>query len=690
MSGDRSWMYSRLQNGFITVEFVNGVTEFINFACSKTTFMWKNKIRYPCTRCSNNKFLDKDKVTDHILNRGFTRAYTIWSLHGEDHVGQSSRSRSRIEPSLRFKGDVAFREPTYEDEIENPYTRMVRDAMRPEVAFNHGSENESSFVEEDTNPNASSFYSLLSNAEEPLWVGCTKHTTLSAVSTLRNRPSSPSKQSLNINSIRSAANITFNTSIKNGSKAHAWISYDSRTTNLSVFLTYLKNPIFSGNSSLSYKVNLSKVLPEWVTVGFSSATGYRTEIHNIASWEFNSTKLSSGPDKRGGGGGGRGGVNIGAIVGGVIGGSLAVVGTILIMVFFWRKKGLKKKEEDSEQDDSIDREFEHGTGPKRFSFAELVRATNNFAEEGKLGEGGFGGVYKGFLSSLNSSIAVKRVSRISKQGKKEYIAEVKIITKLRHKNLVQLIGWCHEKGEFLLIYEFMPNGSLDSHLFGGQNPLSWAIRYKIALGLASALLYLHEEWEQTVIHRDIKSSNVMLDSNFNARLGDFGLARLMDQELGIKITRPAGTFGYMAPEYVSKGKASKASDIYSFGVVVLEIACGRRSIESKTKEAETSLLDWVWRSYENERLVNVADEKLHMDFDLEQMERLMIVGLWCAHPDCNFRPSIRQALQVLNFEAPLPNLPKKMPVPKYDIPATSSSSSSCEPLMSDSVLTVGR
>lgn len=177
---------------------------------------------------------------------------------------------------------------------------------------------------------------------------------------------------------------------------------------------------------------------------------------------------------------------------------------------------------------------------------------------------------------------------MSKQGKKEYIAEVKIISKLRHKNLVQLIGWCHEKGEFLLIYEFMPNGSLDSHLFGGQNPLSWALRYKIALGLASALLYLHEEWEQSIIHRDIKSSNVMLDSNFNARLGDFGLARLMDQEFGIKTTRPAGTFGYMAPEYVSKGKASKASDVYSFGVVALEIACGRRSIESKTEKKPKS------------------------------------------------------------------------------------------------------
>ena len=280
---------------------------------------------------------------------------------------------------------------------------------------------------------------------------------------------------------------------------------------------------------------------------------------------------------------------------------------------------------------------------------------------------------------------------MSKQGEKEYRAEVKIISKLKHKNLVQLIGWCHEKGEFLLIYEFMPNGSLDSHLFGGQNPLSWALRYKIALGLASALLYLHEEWEQSIIHRDIKSSNVMLDSNFNARLGDFGLARLMDQEFGIKTTRPAGTFGYMAPEYVSKGKASKASDVYSFGVVALEIACGRRSIESKTKkEAEISLLDWVWSSYENGRIVKVADEKLYMDFDLEQMERLMIVGLWCAHPDCSFRPSVRQALQVLNFEAPLPNLPKTMPVPKYDIPATSSSSSSYEPFISNSIVSEGR
>ncbi|EOY31787.1 Uncharacterized protein TCM_038916 isoform 1 [Theobroma cacao] len=183
MTGDRSWMYRRLtSDGFIKDEFVNGVNEFINFARSKSTFMWDNKIRCPCFRCNNNKFLNSDTVTKHILRKAFTGAYTIWSLHGKDDVGQSSRSRDRIEPYASNEEHEDYREPTCEEEIENPYTRMVRDAIGPEVAFNHGYENESRFVEEDPNPNAFSFYSLLSNVEEPLWSGCTKYTTLSAVS----------------------------------------------------------------------------------------------------------------------------------------------------------------------------------------------------------------------------------------------------------------------------------------------------------------------------------------------------------------------------------------------------------------------------------------------------------------------------------------------------------------------------
>lgn len=173
----------------------------------------------------------------------------------------------------------------------------------------------------------------------------------------------------------------------------------------------------------------------------------------------------------------------------------------------------------------------------------LVHATNNFNDEEKLGQGGFGGVYRGLLRDSNSFIAGKRVSKGSKQGKKEYASELKIVSRLRHRNLVQLIGWCHERGELLLIYEFMPNGSLDSYLFTEKSLLIWATRYKVAQELVSVLLYLHEEWEQCVVHRDIKSSNIMLDSNHNTKLRDFGLARLVDHVKGSQTTVLAGTMG---------------------------------------------------------------------------------------------------------------------------------------------------
>ncbi|CAN0865070.1 L-type lectin-domain containing receptor kinase IX.1 [Linum grandiflorum] len=310
----------------------------------------------------------------------------------------------------------------------------------------------------------------------------------------------------------------------------------------------------------------------------------------------------------------------------------------------------------------MDDEFEKGTGPKRFSYRELSRATRNFSE--KLGEGGFGGVYKGIVSVTGSEIAVKRVSRTSRQGKKEYISEVRIISRLRHRNLVQLIGWCHEKNELLLVYEFLPNGSLDQHLFGGGERsrttvvLDWPVRYKIAQGLASGLLYLHEEWEQCVVHRDIKSSNVMLDSNFNAKLGDFGLARLVDHELGSQTTVLA---------CVTTGKASKESDVYSFGVVCLEIACGRKPVDPKQELRKVRLVEWVWDLYGQGEILEAVDWKLTAAAD-EEVERLMIVGLWCCHPDEMNRPSIRQVISVLKMEAPLPSLPAKLPVPMYYAP----------------------
>ncbi|CAN1184403.1 L-type lectin-domain containing receptor kinase IX.1 [Linum perenne] len=224
----------------------------------------------------------------------------------------------------------------------------------------------------------------------------------------------------------------------------------------------------------------------------------------------------------------------------------------------------------------MDDEFEKGTGPKRFSYRELSRATANFSDSGKLGEGGFGGVYKGILTNSGSEIAVKRVSRTSRQGKKEYISEVRIISRLRHRNLVQLIGWCHEKNELLLVYEFLPNGSLDQHLFSG-------------------------------------------------------------------------------------------SDVYSFGVVALEIACGRKPVDPKQELRKVRLVEWVWDLYGKGEIMEAVDWRMTAA-DGEQVERLMIIGLWCCHPDEMHRPSIRQVISVLKMEAALPSLPAKLPVPMYYAP----------------------
>ncbi|KAG6710007.1 hypothetical protein I3842_06G160600 [Carya illinoinensis] len=462
---------------------------------------------------------------------------------------------------------------------------------------------------------------------------------------------------IDINSMESVANASWwsSISIREGKKNEAWISYNSTSYNLSVGYTGLENNVTVWQF-LSFNVDLRKHLPEKVTFGFSAATGYSSAVHTICSWNFSSS-LQIDDTKT----------------------NPKVVGAPSLSPVLTpkprgnNKLGLGRSGRDKEDDrafaEYMDGEFQEGTGPKRFSFKELARATNNFSDEEKLGQGGFGGVYKGFLRDSNIFVAIKRVSKGSKQGMKEYAAEVKIISRLRHRNLVQLIGWCHERKELILVYEFMPNGSLDSHLFKEERLLIWEVRYKIAQGLASSLLYLHEGWEQCVMHRDIKSSNIMLDSNFNAKLGDFGLARLVDHAKGSQTTVLAGTFGYMAPECVTTGKASKESDVYCFGIVALEIACGRKPINPKALEDQVALVEWVSELYGKGDVLEAADPRLGGDFNGEQMECLIIVGMWCAHLDRNLRPSIRQAIHVFNFEAPLPVLPSRILGPAYLPPA---------------------
>ncbi|XP_048141394.1 L-type lectin-domain containing receptor kinase IX.1-like [Rhodamnia argentea] len=457
----------------------------------------------------------------------------------------------------------------------------------------------------------------------------------------------------NLNSSKYSCVDWFKDKIMSAGWINATISYNSSTQNLSVVMTDANAMGTNINSSAIYDiVNLTDYLPEWVTFGFSASTGTIFELHTIEAWEFSSNVQVAGKKSK---------LWLWATLG-----SGSFVLLILALAFIWFRHRSKRKGTSlsgEEHDLAIDEEFEQVPGPKKFYYKDLVAATDNFAIERLLGEGGFGRVYEGSLTSVNARVAIKKISPGARQGIKEYASEVKTISRLRHRNLVQLIGWCHEKKELLLIYEYMSNGSLDSHLFKERTFLPWEKRYKIAQGTALALLYLHEEWEQCVVHRDIKASNIMLDSDFNAKLGDFGLAGLVDHAKGLQTTVLAGTVGYMAPEYVRTGKASRESDVYSFGVVLLEIACGRKVIELGAEDGQVQLVDWVWELYGTGRILDAAKSKLGTDFDEKQLECTMVVGLWCAHPDHTARPSIREAFSVLNFNAPPPVLPSKLPVP---------------------------
>lgn len=467
---------------------------------------------------------------------------------------------------------------------------------------------------------------------------------------------------VDLGGIVSAATADCPTSMKDGRTAHARVAYDGAARNLTVAFSYgAARPNATDAVLLSYAVDLRDYLPDSVAIGFSAATGEAAELHQVLYWEFTSTV---DPKEE-------------TVILWVVLGLCALLLVLVAAGVVWFVRQWRKSAEFGDGDIEVDDvtggdydeladEFVVESGPRRFRYAELAAATRNFAEDRKLGQGGFGAVYRGFLKELGLEVAIKRVSKGSTQGRKEYAAEVRIISQLRHRHLVRLVGWCHEhRGDFLLVYELMPNGSVDHHLYGKGVLLTWPTRYDIALGLASAMLYLHEECAQCIVHRDIKPSNVMLDATFSAKLGDFGLAKLVEHGSQPYTTALAGTLGYLAPECVMTGKASRESDVYSYGVVVLEIACGRRPAELNEEPSKARLVPWVWELYGKNALLEAADRRLQGQFDERQMERLMVVGLWCAHPDYAHRPSIRQALNVLKFEAPLPVLSPKMPVPTY-------------------------
>ncbi|KAK2383410.1 L-type lectin-domain containing receptor kinase IX.1 [Trifolium repens] len=461
---------------------------------------------------------------------------------------------------------------------------------------------------------------------------------------------------VNINSVVSDRHIEWYPDVSKRKIYDCSIEYSSRNKILNVSFTGYRLNEGQEEQSFSHTIDLREHLPHDVFVGISASTGTVDEEHLLQSWSF-STCCEDTHEKK----------SITRLLE-VLGSGVLIISLsciILLFIALWKKNKGKEEEttmSETTSDQNMDEEFQMGAGPKKISYQELLDATNNFEETLKLGQGGFGGVYKGHFKDTDSVAAIKRrISTNARQGIKQYSAEVKIISQLRHRNLVKLNGWCHKKNELILIYEYMPNGSLDFHLFRGGSILSWHLRYNIALGLASALLYLQEEWEKCVIHRDIKSSNIMLDSNFNTKLGDFGLARMMDHEKGSETTVVAGTRGYLAPEYMDTGKARKESDIFSFGVVLLEIACGKKAIHYQELEGEVSLVEWVWELYGLKIINGAADPKLYGQFDVKELECLLVVGLWCANPDSTSRPSIKKVIKALNFETPLPILPQNMP-----------------------------
>ncbi|XP_044985293.1 L-type lectin-domain containing receptor kinase SIT2-like [Hordeum vulgare subsp. vulgare] len=433
-----------------------------------------------------------------------------------------------------------------------------------------------------------------------------------------------------------------------------WVSYDGGTGQIDVTLAPL-GVAKPARPLVSDTYNLSSVITEQAYIGFSSSTGGINTRHYVLGWSFamngpapaiDIAKLPKlprfGPKPRS---------KVLEIVLPIA--TAAVVLAVCTVVALLLLRHLRYAQ--------LLEDWEIEFGPHRFSYKELYHATKGFKSKHLLGAGGFGKVYKGVLSRSKLEVAIKKISHESRQGTREFIAEVVSIGRLRNPNLVQLLGYCRRKGELLLVYEYMPNGSLDKYLYGEcEGVLDWAKRFHAIKGVASGLLYIHERWEKVVIHRDIKASNVLLDGEMNGRLGDFGLARLYDHGTDPHTTHVVGTMGYLAPELVRTGKASTLTDVFAFGAFLLEITCGRRPVSNGSPGMDTDshemLVDWVLDHFRRGCLAETVDARLGGDCDVDEACRVLKLGLLCSHPFASTRPSMRQVMHYLDSDTPLPDL----------------------------------
>ncbi|XVE51346.1 hypothetical protein DITRI_Ditri02bG0032800 [Diplodiscus trichospermus] len=432
--------------------------------------------------------------------------------------------------------------------------------------------------------------------------------------------------------------------LKNGKNYQVWVDYADSVINVTMAPIGIKRP---KRPLLNVSLNLSDVFEDEMYVGFTSSTGRLVQSHRILAWSFSNSNFSLSESL----------ITTGlpsfaipkspfykhkSFIAGVTVGSFFILVFIALFSLFLIKRERRRARERAEMED-----WELEYWPHKMTYQEIEAATNGFSEENAIGVGGNGKVYKGVLPG-GSEIAVKRISH-ENEGTREFLAEISSLGRLKHRSLVGLKGWCKkEKGTFMLTYDYMENGSLDKRVYydcDESKMLSCEDRIRILKDVASAVLYLHEGWEAKVLHRDIKASNVLLDKDMNGRLGDFGLARMHAHNQVASTTRVVGTVGYLAPEVIRSGRASTQTDAFGFGILILEVICGRRPIE----EGKPPLVDWVWQLMMQGELLAAVDERLRINegFDEEQVEKVLHLGLLCSYPNPDSRPTMRQVVKVL-------------------------------------------
>ncbi|CAM8971509.1 unnamed protein product [Rhodiola kirilowii] len=454
---------------------------------------------------------------------------------------------------------------------------------------------------------------------------------------------------IDLNSIKSTTAVTatfYNSTnqkqtlkLESGKAIQAWIEYDGALKLITVTISPLSVPK-PRKPLLSFNTDLSTILKRSMYVGFSSATGKLSSAHYILGWSFriggpskplDPKKLAFPPRTT------SSGIKKKSITVGVGSSIFVIVLIALLASSYIYYLQVQKHKDDVLEDWELN--FSH-----RFPYKELYMATKGFNKSEIIGSGGFGCVYRGLLPSTKQAVAIKKVTHNSRQGIREFVAEVESLGRMRHKHLVHLHGWCKRKDDLLLVYEFMPNGSLDDILFNDSKigVLEWGTRFRVLKGIASALVYLHEEWEHVVVHRDVKASNVLLDTKMDGRLGDFGLARLYEHGNNPSTTHIVGTLGYMAPELARTNKATTCCDVYSFGALLLEMACGRRPVNSMASSDQILLVEWARDCWVEGNILKAADPKLENKYMVGEMELVLKLGLVCCQRGPQVRPTMRQ------------------------------------------------